>query len=133
MAAPDSAEERRWRATLAPYFGEFGLPLPEPSTAGARRPIDVATVDLLEAFRPRVLSFHFGLPEASLVARMKAWGAIVMSSATTLAEGLWLERHGADVVIAQASRPVAIGGISFRRNCMTSLRRWTWSPRSRAP
>jgi nitronate monooxygenase len=101
MAEPDPAEQQRWRQALAPYYAELGIALPAPSTAGARRPIDAATVDLLEAFRPRALSFHFGLPDASLLERMKAWGAVVMASATTLEEGRWLQQHGADIVIAQ--------------------------------
>jgi nitronate monooxygenase len=101
MAEPDPAEDERWRRTLAPYYRELGIALPAPSTAGARRPIDAMTVDLLEPFRPRVLSFHFGLPEASLLDRIKAWGGVVIASATTVAEGLWLEQHGADIVIAQ--------------------------------
>src|SRR6185503_14728446 len=71
------------------------------SKAGARRPIDASTVDMLERFRPRVLSFHFGLPARDLLARIKAWGATVLASATTVEEGLWLERNGADIVIAQ--------------------------------
>ncbi|GAB3347327.1 NAD(P)H-dependent flavin oxidoreductase [Lysobacter tyrosinilyticus] len=101
MAEPDPEEERRWRGVLEPYYREFDVQPPAPSTAGARRPLDAATVDLLEPFRPRVVSFHFGLPPAPLLARIKAWGTVVLASATTLDEGLWLQRHGADVVIAQ--------------------------------
>jgi nitronate monooxygenase len=61
----------------------------------------LAVADAIEAFKPAVVSFHFGLPSASLLARVKSWGALVMSSATTVDEALWLEAHGADVVIAQ--------------------------------
>jgi nitronate monooxygenase len=57
--------------------------------------------DLIEPFRPPVLSFHFGLPAPHLVARVKRWGAKVLSSATTVEEARWLEAHGADAVIAQ--------------------------------
>jgi nitronate monooxygenase len=32
---------------------------------------------------------------------VKRWGAVVMSSATTVAEARWLQDHGADVIIAQ--------------------------------
>jgi nitronate monooxygenase len=56
---------------------------------------------VLEAFRPAVVSFHFGLPSAELLARVKAWGSKVLSSATTVDEARWLEAHGADAVIAQ--------------------------------
>jgi NAD(P)H-dependent flavin oxidoreductase YrpB (nitropropane dioxygenase family) len=51
--------------------------------------------------KPDVVSFHFGLPEKSLVDRIKAAGCMVFSSATMVAEARWLEDHGADAVIAQ--------------------------------
>jgi nitronate monooxygenase len=101
MADADPVEVARWHNALLPYYREFGVEPPEPSIAGARRPIDASTVDLLERFRPRVLSFHFGLPAPHLLARIKAWGATVLATATTRDEGLWLEKHGADVVVAQ--------------------------------
>jgi len=101
MAEPDPAEQRRWQDALEPYYREFDVRPPTPSTAGARRPLDAATVDLLEPFRPKVVSFHFGLPPAPLLTRIKAWGAVVLASATTLDEGRWLERRGVDAVIAQ--------------------------------
>ena len=47
------------------------------------------------------MSFHFGLPEAALLRRVKSWGSRVLSSATTLAEALWLQAQGVDAVIAQ--------------------------------
>lgn len=101
MAEPEPGEEMRWRQALEPYYLEFGVQPPDATTARARRPIDATTVDLLERFRPRILSFHFGLPAPALLDRIKAWGATVLASATTVDEGAWLERHGADVVIAQ--------------------------------
>ncbi len=101
MADPDAEREQRWREALAPYYREFGVEAPEATTAGARRPIDESTVDLLEPFRPEVVSFHFGLPAPRMLRRIKQWGATVMASATTPEEGRWLERNGADVVIAQ--------------------------------
>jgi len=55
---------------------------------------------VVEAFRPEVVSFHFGLPEKSLLDRVKATGAKVLSSATTVAEAVWLEQHGCDAIIA---------------------------------
>lgn len=103
MAEPDPGEAQRWHDALVPYYDEYGIAPPAPSTTGARRPLDAATVDLLEAFRPRIVSFHFGLPDAALLTRIKDWGATVMSSATTVEEGLWLQRHGVDAVIAQGT------------------------------
>jgi nitronate monooxygenase len=101
MGEPDPVEVARWREALLPYYRELGIEPPELSATGARRPIDASTVDLLGRFRPRVVSFHFGLPPPNLLARIRSWGTTVLASATTVDEGLWLERHGADVVIAQ--------------------------------
>jgi nitronate monooxygenase len=50
-----------------------------------------------------VVSFHFGLPEAALLRRVKAAGAIVTSSATIVKEAVWLEGNGADIIIAQGA------------------------------
>lgn len=100
-AESDPARERAWVARLAPYYRELGI---DPSTIPAgvpRRPFDAQAAALVERHRPAVVSFHFGLPAPALLARVKGTGALVMSSATTLDEGLWLESHGADVVIAQ--------------------------------
>ncbi len=47
------------------------------------------------------MSFHFGLPSADLLDRVRGWGAKILSSATTLDEARWLEAHGVDAVIAQ--------------------------------
>ena len=111
LTEPDADAEQRWRQALAPYYDEYGIAPPAPSTAGARRPLDAATVELLAPFRPRIVSFHFGLPDAALLARIKAWGAVVLSSATTVEEGEWLQRHGADAVIAQG---IEAGGHDLR-------------------
>jgi nitronate monooxygenase len=98
---PNPAAEARWREALAPYYAEHGI---DPSTipAGAGRvPFSAEAADVLEAFKPKVVSFHFGLPSPDLLARVKSWGSTVLSSATTVAEARWLEAHGADVIIAQ--------------------------------
>ncbi|MBK8321486.1 MAG: nitronate monooxygenase [Betaproteobacteria bacterium] len=98
---PDDAREKAWRAALAPYFTLFGI---DPATIPAgpgRLPFSAEAVDVLERFRPAVVSFHFGLPSPGLLARVKSWGSKVLSSATTVDEALWLERHGVDAVIAQ--------------------------------
>jgi nitronate monooxygenase len=98
---PDPQREAAWRATLAPYYREFGIdPLTIPAGPG-RTPFSADAADVLDEFRPAVVSFHFGLPSAELLARVRSWGAKVLSSATTVEEALWLEAHGVDAVIAQ--------------------------------
>ncbi|MGL6110137.1 MAG: NAD(P)H-dependent flavin oxidoreductase [Rubrivivax sp.] len=99
---PDPARAARWCNALAPYYAELGLPMPDAATAGAARtPFDAAAAEVLEAFKPAVLSFHFGLPPADLLQRVRRMGARILASATTLDEALWLQSHGVDAVIAQ--------------------------------
>jgi nitronate monooxygenase len=64
-------------------------------------PFGDAASAVVEQVRPEVVSFHFGLPEPRLVDRVKAAGCKVISSATTVDEACWLEKHGADAIIAQ--------------------------------
>ncbi len=88
------------RAKLAPYFDEYGLgPVPEPKEPFST--FDAEQLALALDLRPRVVSFHFGLPETAAVQRLKAAGCIILSSATTVAEARSLEADGADVIIAQ--------------------------------
>ncbi len=99
----DDSREAGWRSRLAPYFAELGIdPGTLPSGPG-RSPFSAELADVIEPFAPPVVSFHYGLPAAPLVERVKDWGAKILSSATTVAEARWLQDHGADVVIAQGS------------------------------
>lgn len=99
--APDAAREARWRAALAPYYAEHGIDAASIPAGPGRRPFDAEAAELLAAFRPAVVSFHFGLPSPELLARVRAWGARVWSSATTVDEARWLEARGVDAVVAQ--------------------------------
>lgn len=97
-----SAErETKWRAALGPYYAEFGLRLDALTSGAARAPFSQEMADTLEEFKPPVVSFHFGLPSAQLLGRVKAWGARILSSATTVEEARWLEANGVDAIIAQ--------------------------------
>ncbi len=96
-----SARYQAWLESLAPYFDEFGVSLRDLPEGAQRAPFSPAVAEVVEPFAPAVVSFHFGLPEPDLLARVKRWGALVLSSATTLEEARWLQDHGADVVIAQ--------------------------------
>jgi len=98
---PDSVREAAWRALLAPYYKEFGIAPENISTAPGRAPFSHESADVLSEFKPPVVSFHFGLPPLELLARVRAWKPIVLSTATTLDEARWLETHGVDGIIAQ--------------------------------
>ena len=99
--APDVAREAAWRELLAPYFSEYGIDPDSIAEGPSRKPFDADAADVLESFKPPVVSFHFGLPSDALVTRVKRWGSRILSSATTLDEAKYLEARGADVVIAQ--------------------------------
>jgi nitronate monooxygenase len=98
----DPAREAAWHTALAPYCAEFKI---DPSTmaaaGGGRAPFSDAVADVLEEFRPPVISFHFGLPNDALLARIRRWGSRILSSATTLHEARWLDARGVDAIIAQ--------------------------------
>jgi nitronate monooxygenase len=99
--APSAEREAAWRAKLAPFYEEFGLDASALPEGGGRAPFSAEAADVLEEFRPAVVSFHFGLPSAELLARVRSWGAKVFSSATTIEEALWLEAREVDAIIAQ--------------------------------
>lgn len=99
---PDPVREAAWRTRLSHRFdAEFGTHLQQAPTGAGRVPFTAEAAELLVAYKPPVVSFHFGLPAPALLERVKGWGAVVMSSATTVAEARWLEARGADIVIAQ--------------------------------
>ncbi len=97
----DPAREAAWRRTLRPYYDECGLDAALGPAGPSRLPFDDDALEILREFRPPVVSFHFGLPATPLLGAVKALGATVMASATTVAEARWLEAHGVDMVIAQ--------------------------------
>ncbi|RKP55928.1 NAD(P)H-dependent flavin oxidoreductase [Pararobbsia silviterrae] len=97
---PDAQRSLAWRARLAPYYAELGLDAEAALPSASRRPFDAEYCALVEATRPEVVSFHFGLPDTALLERVKATGARVIASATTVAEARWLAARGVDAVIA---------------------------------
>jgi nitronate monooxygenase len=97
-ADPQAAEA--WKSLLKPYYEELGADFEAPTPTSNRAPFDEAACALVEELKPEVVSFHFGLPDASFVQRVKAAGAKVISSATTVEEAVWLEQRGCDAIIA---------------------------------
>ncbi len=119
--APDAAAEARWREALRPFYDEAGLDAARVPAGAGRQPFSEALADLVEPFAPPVVSFHFGLPAPALLARVKRWGSVVLSSATTVEEARWLEAHGADAVIAQGLEAGGHRGMFLTRELGTQL------------
>jgi nitronate monooxygenase len=97
----DAEREAGWSRILEPYFIELGLDPKAVSLVPGRAAFDSAMCDLVAELRPNVVSFHFGLPEKTLVARVRATGAKIISTATSVQEAQWLESEGCDAIVAQ--------------------------------
>lgn len=95
--------EARWKQRLAGYYTEHGLDAAAPINAANRAPFDASFCEVVEELKPEVVSFHFGLPDQALLERVKAAGCLVISSATTVKEAVWLEQRGIDAIIAQGA------------------------------
>ncbi|MFR9720069.1 NAD(P)H-dependent flavin oxidoreductase [Aeromonas diversa] len=98
---PEASRLARWRHALAPAYQQLGLPQECTIPSSGRHPFTEEQAAILADYRPALVSFHFGLPSAEQIERIKQWGGLVLSSATTVAEARWLEAHGADLIIAQ--------------------------------
>ncbi len=117
--APDAAREAAWRAKLAPYYREFGIDADRIPAGPGRAPFSAEAAEVLDAFRPKVVSFHFGLPSKELLARVRSWGSKILSSATTVAEARWLEAQGVDAIIAQGNEAGGHRGVFLNEDIST--------------
>jgi nitronate monooxygenase len=118
---PDAERERGWRAALSPYYRELGLDASAVPPGAGRAPFSHEAADVLDQLHPAVVSFHFGLPAADLVARVRAWGSKIFSSATTVEEALWLEARGVDVIIAQGLEAGGHRGMFLSEDVTTQI------------
>lgn len=97
--APSEADVARAQARLDPLRAELGLP---PGGRPARFCEDNrAQIETLLELAPPVVSFTFGILDATTVARFHAAGCRVLGTATTVAEALAWQAVGADMVCAQ--------------------------------
>ena len=99
----DESVEQAWLDKFSPYCAELGV---EPTIGAASSnlaPFGEEHCQLVEELRPAVASFHFGLPDDSLLQRVKTVGCRVISSANTVEEAVWLANRGCDAIIAQGT------------------------------
>ena len=118
---PDPARERAWRAALRPYYEELGVDAEAVPAAPSRAPFSATAAEVLEALRPAVVSFHFGLPEEALLGRVRALGARILGTATTVEEARWLEAHGVDAIVAQGLEAGGHRGMFLGHDLTTQL------------
>jgi nitronate monooxygenase len=101
-AQPDVARERAHIARLEPELARFGAVPPHalqeiyPSFLG-----NDALLELLVEKRPEVVSFHFGVPGAAIIQRLRSAGSVLLASATSLAEAREAAAAGVHAIVAQ--------------------------------
>jgi nitronate monooxygenase len=113
--------EAMWRRRLEVYFVELGVDSTAPFASANRAPFNEEMCDLVVEFKPEVVSFHFGLPEKNLLARVKKAGAKIISSATTVDEARWLEDQGCDAIVAQGYEAGGHRGIFLTEDVSTQV------------
>ena len=117
----DESRQFKWRELLGPYFQELGIVCPNEPAGASRMPFNHAIADMLEPFKPDIISFHFGLPEDSLLTRIQDWGTTVLSTATTVAEALFLESKRVDGIIAQGIEAGGHRGMFLSKDISTQI------------
>jgi nitronate monooxygenase len=121
LAADDLVKDRAWLARIAPYFAELQVESPTLPLPAGHAPFGEAECAVIEELRPEVLSFHFGLPEASLLKRIRATGCKIISSATTLREARYLAEHNVDAIIAQGAEAGGHRGMFLETDIATQI------------
>jgi len=98
----DAAREAAWLEYLRPQFEKFGSRPPERLREVYRSfADDDAMLAALVATKPRVVSFHFGLPPVERIRALRAAGIVLIASATSVAEGRVAASAGVQAVVAQ--------------------------------
>jgi nitronate monooxygenase len=119
MELPDPAAIDRWKTFLRPHYERWGLDIETVSEGRLRLPFDEEMCAVVEEVQPEVVSFHFGLPAASLIDRLKSRGMKIMASATSVREAKWLESRGCDAIIAQGLEADGHRGMFLETNIAT--------------
>jgi nitronate monooxygenase len=101
-AKADSGVEAAWLEFLRPHFERFGAKPPLELKEIYRSFVaDDAMLAMLLEERPRVVSFHFGVPSADRVRALRDAGITLIASATNAAEGRAVANAGIHAVVAQ--------------------------------
>ena len=89
------------RDRLKPWYQDLGLGEPPVELPDPAIGFDEDRLELILSLRPKVVSFHFGVPAASFIDAVKSAGILLISSATNVAEARALENAGMDAIIAR--------------------------------
>lgn len=121
----DPACERDWIIRARPLFDELDAAPPQYlRRIYASFRDDDAMLRVVLQTRPRLVSFHFGLPRPDQMAALKQAGILTMASATSVAEARRIQDAGCDAVIAQGYQAGGHRGIfdpAGPDQCLTTM------------
>ncbi|HTV98331.1 MAG TPA: nitronate monooxygenase [Steroidobacteraceae bacterium] len=101
-AIPDRALEAAWLERLRPHFARFDVKPPEALKEIYRSFVgDDAMLAALLADKPRIVSFHFGVPSDERIRALREAGIVLLATATSIAEGRAAAKAGVHAVVAQ--------------------------------
>lgn len=117
-ASANVERESVWLSHLAPHFAQFGVQPPRQLQEIYKSFVgDDEMLDLLLELRPKVVSFHFGLPSQDTIRRLKDVGIVLLSTATNLDEAEQAASAGIDAVVAQGYEAGGHRGAFDPRQC----------------
>lgn len=94
--------EADWLELLRPHFERYGTQPPRELREIYRSFLeDDAMLGALLADKPRVVSFHFGVPSAERIKALRDARIVLLASATNLTEARAAERVGVHAIVAQ--------------------------------
>ena len=79
QSVEDGATDAAWLSRISPYYVELGAEVPALPLADGDPPFGEAACAAIEATRPEIVSFHFGVPVPALFARVRATGCKIVS------------------------------------------------------
>lgn len=101
-AKADPSVEAAWLGLLRPHFERHGAKPPRELKEIYRSFVDDdAMLSVLVAAKPRVVSFHFGLPSRERIRALREADIVLLASATNLTEARAAEKAGAQAIVAQ--------------------------------
>ncbi len=100
--SPQAGQDTALAALQAcPLYPELQVDPPNAAPAAPHHPVLAEQIEAVCAAKPAAVSFHFGLPAESLLARVRATGAAIGCTATSVADAVALEARGVDFIVAQ--------------------------------
>lgn len=86
---------------LRSFYSRYNLHYPDNVITEDPFPSFKQLIDILIEEKIPVISFTFGIPDSSIVDRLKSKGCMLIGSASSVEEAKLIEDHGLDIVVAQ--------------------------------